>query len=231
MPTKKELLKNIREYSPEQIADAIRNGEVSIYELTKETGGAFTPLLKKQVKAILDAPTPSADNKSKEVVSAKETSSDADVTTTAVQPMPEIPVVSLSDATTDTPNPLSSEAETTKPNEDDIEPTPRMFSRPFSFDGRIRRLEYGISMIICFFINVIMQAILESSTNSDSAAGMLLLYFILLIPYCWFAWAQGAKRCHDRGNSGWYQIIPFYCIVLLFGDGEKGTNSYGVSPK
>ena len=53
----------------------------------------------------------------------------------------------------------------------------------------------------------------------------------MLVPYFWFIWAQGAKRCHDRGNSGWYQIIPFYGLWMLFAEGEIGTNEYGNSPK
>ncbi len=229
MPTKKELLRNLREYSPDQIADAVRSGVVSMYELTTETGGAFTPLLKKQVKAILDAPIAPTNIKSENSVSEEECAPETDATTTTAEPMPEIPVVSLFDATSDSLNP-SSVTETTKSSEYEIEPKPRMFSRPFSFKGRIRRLEYGLSVIISFFVSVIMQVMLELGIDSESA-GLLLVYFILLIPYCWFTLAQGAKRCHDRGNSGWYQIIPFYYIVLLFGDGEKGTNSYGVSPK
>lgn len=54
MATKKELLKNLRKYSPEEIAEAVRTGEVSLYELSKETEGAFTPLLKKKVKVLLE---------------------------------------------------------------------------------------------------------------------------------------------------------------------------------
>ena len=54
---------------------------------------------------------------------------------------------------------------------------------------------------------------------------------ILLIPVYWFLLAQGAKRCHDRGNSGWYQIIPFYNLWMLFADSEKGVNDYGLNPK
>lgn len=53
----------------------------------------------------------------------------------------------------------------------------------------------------------------------------------MLVPYFWFIWAQGAKRCHDRGNSGWFQIIPFYGLWMLFAEGETGTNEYGNSPK
>lgn len=58
-----------------------------------------------------------------------------------------------------------------------------------------------------------------------------LLSLILIIPLYWFMWAQGAKRCHDRGNSGWYQLIPFYGLWMLFGDGDECENDYGFAPK
>jgi uncharacterized membrane protein YhaH (DUF805 family) len=51
------------------------------------------------------------------------------------------------------------------------------------------------------------------------------------IPLLWFVWAQGAKRCHDLGQSGWYQIIPFYVLWMIFGSGKNGINRYGVNPK
>jgi uncharacterized membrane protein YhaH (DUF805 family) len=100
-----------------------------------------------------------------------------------------------------------------------------MFSNSFSFEGRIRRTEYGISFIIYVIIFTIVNLIIESNVE---AAIIILAY----IPLLWFLWAQGAKRCHDMGNSGWYQIIPFYVLWMIFADGEKGfINKYGRNPK
>ena len=99
-----------------------------------------------------------------------------------------------------------------------------MFKKSFSFDGRIRRTEYGISLLI-YFVTV---GILSVITDTNSGEG---LYFILLIPLIWFSLAQGAKRCHDLGNNGWWQIIPFYGLWLLFQDGIHGENQYGPNPK
>ncbi|MGS2764061.1 DUF805 domain-containing protein [Sinomicrobium sp. M5D2P9] len=43
--------------------------------------------------------------------------------------------------------------------------------------------------------------------------------------------AQSAKRCHDRGYGGWYQLIPFFNIYLLFAESKYGPNQYGPNPK
>jgi len=64
--------------------------------------------------------------------------------------------------------------------------------------------------------------------SGEEAAILGLAY----IPMLWFLWAQGAKRCHDIGHSGWYQIIPFYMLWMIFAKGEEGIqNKYGVNPK
>jgi len=99
--------------------------------------------------------------------------------------------------------------------------TKKYFKAPFSFDGRIRRMEYGISFILYLFIY---SSIFTSLRNNSFAS-------LLYIPLIWFILAQGAKRCHDRGNSGWYQIIPFYILWMIFAEGDFNENEYGQSPK
>jgi len=106
-----------------------------------------------------------------------------------------------------------------------MEEKPRMFQNPFWFKGRIRRLEYGISYIIYLAYYFLTVGIVEFAELNEA------FIFILLLPAYWFLIAQGTKRCHDRENSGWYQIIPFYGLWMLFGDSDYGENYYGLNPK
>lgn len=103
-----------------------------------------------------------------------------------------------------------------------------MFKNPFSFEGRIRRLEYGLSYIIYIFAMVGIVLIVDIFQTPSLG---LTIFPIALIPALWFLLAQGAKRCHDRGNSGVWQIIPFYYLWMIFADGEIGDNEYGENPK
>ena len=98
-----------------------------------------------------------------------------------------------------------------------------MFKYPFSFEGRIRRTEYGLSVIIYAVFETII-----SRLGSETGGGIIL---ILLIPVIWLLLAQATKRCHDVGNSGWWQLIPLYGLWLVFQDGDHGPNQYGENPK
>ncbi|MDJ1500518.1 DUF805 domain-containing protein [Xanthocytophaga agilis] len=97
-----------------------------------------------------------------------------------------------------------------------------MFQNIFSFEGRIRRLEYGLTRILVLLGCALIGGL------SEAAGGIVL---ILLIPAIWILLAQSVKRCHDLGNSGFFILIPFYGLFLLFADGTYGTNEYGANPK
>lgn len=101
-----------------------------------------------------------------------------------------------------------------------------MFKNSFSFQGRIRRSEYALTLIFYFILAGIINAIVEGTSSPD--AGIL---GIVYIPMVWFLLAQGAKRCHDIGNSGWWQLIPLYVLWLIFKNGQLGANRYGENPK
>ena len=104
-----------------------------------------------------------------------------------------------------------------------------MFKNPFSFDGRIRRTEFGLSYIIFWAFLVIVVMIVQSLGADEDTAVMWMLF--AMIPGYWFMFAQGTKRCHDRGNSGFFQLIPFYGFWMLFADSDFGMNQYGPNPK
>lgn len=244
MASKKELLNNLREYTSDQIADVIKAGTVTMYELSKS--GNLTPMMKKRLESKL-AGENSTDMENTSVnISAKiEAVSVPDSLPTPLTDKKNgndefselvIPVANIEEMyipkpqiqVTETPH-----VQTPQTNNDVIDNKGSMFKRPFSFKGRIRRMEYFITMLIAGFANVTMQGILTSVSESslDAMAGALVIYCIFLVLYCWFVCAQNTKRCHDRGNSGWFQIIPFYGLWMLFADGEKGTNKYGNNPK
>lgn len=87
---------------------------------------------------------------------------------------------------------------------------PKMFSNVFGFTGRIRRSEYFITMLISFLVSYIP--------------------FVGLISI-WVCLAAAIKRCHDINLSGWFCLIPFFGIALLFVDTKEGDNKYGPNPK
>ena len=102
-----------------------------------------------------------------------------------------------------------------------------MFRNPFSFEGRIRRREYVISLIIFVILFVIIAA-LDASSGGDSGHSILILF---LSPLLWFQFAQGTKRCHDIGSSGLGQLLPFFLLWLIIEDGQYGANQYGENLK
>ena len=101
-----------------------------------------------------------------------------------------------------------------------------MFKAPFSFAGRIGRLEYLFSGI-AFFV------IFAAGNGIMSAGGELYFIgiFIMNMPALWFVLAQGCKRAHDAGWHGIIGMIPYVNFVLLFVGGDKGTNAYGPNPR
>lgn len=105
-----------------------------------------------------------------------------------------------------------------------------MFYNPFSFDGRIRRTEYAISLVITFFAVTIARAIASIFISVSPIIALIVLlglYFFI----GWFIFAQGAKRCHDIDKSGWFQLIPILSFLIVFEDSKPGKNKYGDHPK
>jgi uncharacterized membrane protein YhaH (DUF805 family) len=102
-----------------------------------------------------------------------------------------------------------------------------MFKDIFSYKGRIRRLEYGLT----YLGYSILTSLSEYFTSYSDSLIAGIIHLAIVLPMVWILIVQGAKRCHDRGNSGWYQIIPFYVFWMLFANSDDGPNEYGDNPK
>ena len=106
-----------------------------------------------------------------------------------------------------------------------------MFKSVFSFEGRIRRKEFAISFVIYLVCTSVLQYLIALNTASSGSQDSSLLYLLAYLLCIILIVAQSVKRCHDLGKSGWYQLIPFYVLWLLFAEGQDGVNEYGSNPK
>ena len=94
------------------------------------------------------------------------------------------------------------------------------------FTGRARRKEYCMFMLVYMIINVVLAVLGLELISALVSLG-------LLIPSISLA----ARRLHDTGRSGWWQLIVLIpviglivLIVFLAQDGHD-ANDYGMTPK
>ena len=238
MSRKNDILNNLREYSSDEIVKAINEGVVTMDDLSKS--GNLTPLMRGRIERKL--------MQKKQLITGIDTSDNTYATQDSQDTLSDIRAMEEEETSAlqgNTPiiidsNDDRTDSEIVQSNEEDDEVVQNdessdededataedvidnvgMFKRPFSFHGRIRRKEYWITFLIyflwSFFVNI-------------SNAGTISLLFML--PLYWLSIAQACKRCHDLGHNGWWQLIPFYGLWLLFANSEEGTNEYGNNPK
>ena len=112
-------------------------------------------------------------------------------------------------------------------NEDDIS----LNHSIFNFKGRVGRVTYWLVVFLGIFVMVFFFFVLEETMRimdvqvENSVLSTMML--VLLVLYFYVVLAVGAKRCHDLGHSGWFQMIPFYGFVMLFGARDRDGNEYG----
>jgi uncharacterized membrane protein YhaH (DUF805 family) len=100
-----------------------------------------------------------------------------------------------------------------------------------TFSGRARRQEFWMFALINFVIAVILSAL-------DMALGIGLLSGLYALGVLIPSIAVGARRLHDTGRTGWWQLIaliPFIGVIVLIiffvMDSNPGDNQYGPNPK
>jgi uncharacterized membrane protein YhaH (DUF805 family) len=115
----------------------------------------------------------------------------------------------------------------------------------FSFKGRMGRSKFALTFLSAFLLLVLtyvleglLLPITEPSSEHTAATLSLELFvtgILVVLIWCsvWILSASWAKRLHDIGVSGWYQLIllvPFLnylMMVVLFLPGTSAGNKYG----
>lgn len=104
------------------------------------------------------------------------------------------------------------------------------------FSGRAQRAEYWYFILFNVIVSIVL-TILDAvfGTLSHSGTGLLsgIYTLVVIVP----SLAVAARRLHDIGKSGWWQLIvliPLVGAILLivwFATDSKEDNQYGVNPK
>lgn len=55
-------------------------------------------------------------------------------------------------------------------------------------------------------------------------------FYVLPCILAIFIIIQAVKRVHDVNKSGWFLLLPFYNLHLIFTEGTNGNNNYGLVP-
>jgi uncharacterized membrane protein YhaH (DUF805 family) len=93
-----------------------------------------------------------------------------------------------------------------------------------TFSGRSRRQEFWMFTLVYVGI-LIAGGVAEKLLKIPHFSGVLNV--IMFLPSI----AVAARRLHDVGKSGWYQIVPIYNLYLYCCEGERGPNHHGSDPK
>ena len=104
----------------------------------------------------------------------------------------------------------------------------------FGYVGRISRSSFNKALafyILCIIVLVGLKYISLQNPASDTSIAIGYFLSIPRVFLLWFFIAQGAKRCHDIGKSGWWILLPFYFIWLCFAKGDECENEYGEVPQ
>jgi len=110
------------------------------------------------------------------------------------------------------------------------------FSKYATFSGRASRSEYWffyLFTIIASIVTWVIDTMLLGYSAEDTGAISLIFQIIIILPSI----AVGARRLHDIGKSGWWQllVITLIGIILLIvwfaTVGSSKKNNYGSAIK
>ena len=100
-----------------------------------------------------------------------------------------------------------------------------------NFNGRARRSEFWWFYLASFLASIV-AAIIDGIIGAPIF--QVIVFLGLIVPQL----AVGARRLHDTGKSGWWQLLLFvplvgFIVLIVFWaqDGHSAPNQHGPSPK
>lgn len=108
-----------------------------------------------------------------------------------------------------------------------------------SFSGRTNRKPYWLYYVLPVTVISLLLIPVDMVLGTYSGDGNVGLLGSLFSLVClWPTFAIGARRCHDRGRSGWFQLIILIPLIgaiwllveLGFLRGTHGPNRFGPDP-
>ncbi len=126
----------------------------------------------------------------------------------------------------------------------------------FSFQGRIHRIPFWLGQAFGWVYGTLVGSLFGLALgvhvdpfDADGSAGAVIaamgsnvglwaIMITILIVQLWVGYAISVKRWHDRGKSGWWNLIVLVPLVGLLWfyfecgllAGTPGRNRYGASP-
>ena len=102
------------------------------------------------------------------------------------------------------------------------------FKKFATFDGRAKKSEFWWFQLFCLIVELT-GIIFDHLMGYESGFFELVAYVIVLLP----SLAVGARRLHDTGRSGWWQLLYLTVIGIIVlivwwvADGDKKKNKFG----
>lgn len=93
-----------------------------------------------------------------------------------------------------------------------------------SYNGRIDRSTYASCLLFCLLNNFLFYSQFKQIEVTWYSIILELVIGGILAFLCV---AAIVKRLHDCGSSGWWILMPFCPVMLLFAKGEEKDNKYG----
>lgn len=101
----------------------------------------------------------------------------------------------------------------------------------FRLRGRASRSEYRRFLLTCWATQFVLAAALVFTVLSDLGTVLLVALFVAFsIGFYASATTLMVRRLHDTDSSGWWVVLPFVQLLLLFVKGDETANRYGDVP-